>query len=94
MVSLPKPIAFRTDSLLVKVTLGALIYFVPQDLALLGLGAAAGRAKSRNTNAPVALDDPKKGLDNYLKSRGITQEKVNVKEGRSQWEVKLKSVYQ
>ena len=94
MASLPKPIAFRSDSLLVKVTIGALIYFVPQDIALLGLGAVAGRAKSRNSNAPVALADPKKGVESYLKSRGISEENVNIKEGRSNWEVKLKSVYQ
>ena len=94
MASLPKPLAVRADSLLVKVTFAALVYFVPQDAVALGLYAIAGRAKSRNTNAPAAVSDPRAEVSAYLKARGLAHDAVQVKEGRSLWEVKLKSVYQ
>ena len=94
MASIPKPLAVRKDSLLVQCCIAAAIYFIPQDAAILGIGAIAGRARSRNANAPVALQDPKAGVDSFLKSRGLADDQVQVKEGRSNWEVKLKNVYQ
>ena len=94
MASIPKPLAVRADSLLVKVTIAAAFYFVPQDALALGLYALAARAKSRNANAPAVISDPKSELSSYLKARGLDEDKVHVKEGRSLWEVKLKSVYQ
>ena len=94
MASIPKPLAVRADSLLVKVTIAAAVYFIPQDAVALGLYALSGRAKSRNVNAPAVLSDPKTELGNYLKARGLEEDQVHVKEGRSLWEVKLNSVYQ
>ena len=94
MTVLPKPLAIRKDSLLVQCLFAAAVYFVPQDAAMLGLVAMAGRARSRNINAPASLQDPNSHVNLFLKSRVLDADQVNIKEGGSKWEVKLKNVYQ
>jgi len=88
----PKPLAIRSDSLLVKCVIAAAVYFVPQDAVVLTLGALAGRARSRNLNAPAALADPRAAVAAFVQARGLGE--VVTVEGRSTWEVKLKNVYQ
>ena len=91
---MPRPLAVRSDSLLVQCMIAAAIFFVPQDAAVLGLGVLLGRSNSRNVNAPVAVADPQTAVDNFLKSRGLTADKVDVSQGKRTWEVTINTIYQ
>ena len=93
MLAIPQPLTVRTDSLLVQCMIAAGIFFVPQDLAVLGLGFFVGRANSRSRNAPGDVQDPKLAIDKFLESRGLDAAKVVVNEGRGTWKVSLNSVF-
>ncbi len=80
--------------MLVQCMIAAGVFFVPQDVAVLGLGFLVGRANSRNRNAPGNVQDPKVAIDKFLESRGLDADKVGVKQGRGTWKVSLNSVFQ
>jgi hypothetical protein len=91
---MPRPLAIRTDSLLVQCIVAAGIFFVPQDIAILGLGFLLGRSHSRNVNGPVNLGNPQAAVDNFLQSRGLKADQVTFSQGSRNWEVQINSVYQ
>ena len=90
----PRPLAIRSDSLLVQCLIAAGIWFVPQDAAAVTLGLLYGRSNSRNINAPANVSDPDKAVSKYLASRGISADNVDISQGSRTWEVKMKTVYQ
>merc|ERR1719272_729952 len=84
----PSLLSVRMDSLFVKCTTSALIYFVPQDIVFLAGLFMVWHAKSTSispckkqadVNAVVEEFKAKKGLDN-----------VNVHKGNSTWHVSFK----
>merc|ERR1712232_269062 len=86
-VAAPKPLSLRYDSLMVQCTIAAIVYFVPQDVVVLGgllwnwhATSSAISPKSKQQDAEAALErfKAKKGLDN-----------VSVSRGRSTWYVSV-----
>merc|ERR1719162_204858 len=84
-VTSPVPLSIRKDSLFVQCTIAALVYFVPQDVVILGplfwswhSTASAINPKKKQPDAEAALEafKAKKGLD-----------KLDVSRGRSTWYV-------
>merc|ERR1719343_1086803 len=78
-VTSPKPLSIRWDSLMVKCTTAAIIYFVPQDLVFLtGVvtfwhnKAATTAPKKVQADADAALEEwkTKKGLDDLRVHKG------------------------
>jgi hypothetical protein len=94
LATMPRPLAIRKDSLLVQCMIAAVIFFVPQDAAVLGVGLLAGRATSRNVNGPVNLETPEDSLNKFYASRGLDASKFNVVKSGNSWKANLTSIYQ
>merc|ERR1719424_106072 len=79
VVSSPKPLSIRMDSLFVKCMIAAIVYFVPQDAVFLtGLfaywhnQAATAVPKQKAADAEAAVEEwkAKKGLENVSLYKG------------------------
>eukprot|EP00397_Hematodinium_sp_SG-2012_P040345 GEMP01044185.1.p1 GENE.GEMP01044185.1~~GEMP01044185.1.p1 ORF type:complete len:100 (+),score=22.74 GEMP01044185.1:121-420(+) len=50
--AIPLPLTMRMDGLMAKVLIGAVVFFVPQDIAVAGLLFMKDRAISNGINSP------------------------------------------
>jgi len=65
------PLSVRMDGLIAKVTISALLFFVPQDAAAFFLMLAQGRATSKGINQPQKLNDVNEALEQWKQKKGI-----------------------
>ncbi len=82
--------SMRKDSLLVGCLIAAVIYYVPQDLGLIGMYLIGKSAGSKSIDVRKDLDNPQESLDQFLSSRGLDAASVKVT-GKSgnRWAVKM-----
>merc|ERR1719230_2371419 len=86
-VTSPRPLTLRMDSLMVKCTTAALIYFVPQDLVFIAGLVMAWHSKATSISPCKKQADVESAVEAFKAKKGL--EDVNVSKGRT-WFVTMK----
>jgi len=80
--SIPLPLTVRMDGLMAKVTIAALIFFVPLDGAIFGLMLMNGRATSKGFNIPKKHDDVSAAFEEWKARKGISNYVIHKSGGK------------
>lgn len=83
-------LTFRTDSLLVKCCVAAVIYYVPQDAAALGGAIWLDRQRSKTIGPSRSVSDMEKSWDSFLARKGLSEKDFDMKRSKNLWVASLR----
>mmetsp|Transcript_22535 Transcript_22535/g.44618 ORF Transcript_22535/g.44618 Transcript_22535/m.44618 type:complete len:103 (+) Transcript_22535:213-521(+) len=86
---LPPFLTVRADSLLARTSLGAAIYYAPQNVAALSTGLLLYWAARRSYSSPTGVSDPESAWKTFLKQKGVDEKHVNLHKGMSSWKAEF-----
>mmetsp|Transcript_6377 Transcript_6377/g.8724 ORF Transcript_6377/g.8724 Transcript_6377/m.8724 type:complete len:160 (+) Transcript_6377:4-483(+) len=76
-VTAPVPLSVRMDGLFAQVFKAAIIYFVPQDLVVLGLGVWIIHTAATNAAPSAKHADPDAAVEEWKSKKGLSDAKVS-----------------
>lgn len=68
----------------------AVIYYVPQDIGILGMYLVGKSACGKGVDSRVKLENPEESLDKYLQSRSIDKSAIKIDgKNSNKWKVRF-----